>query len=33
MFLKGGGEVCVDGVPSAVYVYGVGARRWLGQFH
>ena len=33
MFLECGVKVCVDGVPAAVDVYGVGCRRWLGQFH
>ena len=26
LFLEGGGEVCIDGVPATVYVYGVGCR-------
>ena len=33
LFLEGGGKVCVDGVPAAVDVHGVGCGRWLGQVH
>ena len=33
MFLESGGEVCIDGVPATVDIYGVGCWWWLGQFH
>ena len=33
MFLESSGEVCIDGVPATVDIYGVGCWWWLRQFH